>query len=550
MSDQVAEHIESLSIDSAERDKGTLHYTNVIIVGAGPTGLTLALNLASQEIPIKIVERRSSPRDTSRAMTIHARTLEQFDFLGLADEFNQHGIPSKGMIFHFMGKEAGPFLDISVISSPFPYVLIIPQSILECLLLKRLRTEYGIVPEWSSNVVSVRDCGNSVEVDVQTSGSNDSNTYCGDYIVGCDGNRSTVRDAAGLTLDEFQYEDLAFRMMDTKLINFPHDNEWMHYYISKNSFLLVAQLPPGGETGSYRVAMSSSAHEKVHMSDRYMLERELQTHIPEVQFAEPEWSTTWRSWKRLVKSYQKGRIVLAGDAAHVHSPSGGQGVNIGLQDVANLSWRLSFVIKGWAGEEFLTFYDRERRPIGQQVIDATDKMHSIAMAHGKRVEHRLGEMQSHGWLDDVVTGLSGLKYHYKGVVEVPPALALCYSGFGPGERADPCLLVAKDLELRHAIRQANGKLLGIVTPNEDRNKNDNGIRESMMETKGTLEEVNGIWVTIADCNCVLPRNRLIVVRPDGYIVLHCLVSDISKAVSWIRKWLCLTSSSITKILAK
>ncbi len=384
----------------------------ILIVGAGPTGLVLAIELSRRRIPVRLIDRKPEPTRTSRSFTLHARTMEMFEQMGIAERFLADGIRSRGFYFNFRGKDAHPTRDFSDIASRYNYVLVYNQNDTERRLREHLDATYDIRPEWGKEIVALSEDREGFAVTLNDQQQATAEDCHPQWIVGRDGVHSFVRRARDLEFEGENYDGMIMQMMDVELSSFEGGDDWVHYYMSKSNFLLVTKLPGR----NHRVLISDMGEaDRDDVAPREAFQELIDEHVDGVTIADPEWATKWVIWKRLASGYRKGRTLLAGDAAHVHSPSGGQGMNIGMQDAYNLAWKLAFVVRGLAREELLDTYENERQPIGAQAIAGTDAMHDIIMAHGHGMEDRLRLTQQPGWHDEAVNRISGLSYSYRAV---------------------------------------------------------------------------------------------------------------------------------------
>ncbi|GGU60121.1 FAD-dependent oxidoreductase [Streptomyces lavendofoliae] len=358
--------------------------TDVIVVGAGPTGLLLAGDLAAAGLKVTVVERRPPGiSNMTRAFGVHARTLELLDARALADELVKTGTPvARLRLFRRLT------LDLSRLRSRFPFVLITPQYEVEHLLERRAVTA-GAEFRYGTELRALRQNAEVVTAEVTTvDGTRE--TLRARYLVGADGHRSAVRHELGLP---FPGRSVIRSMVlaDVRLAEEP--GELITAGGSGDTFAFVA---PFGD-GWYRV-MGWDRHRQVADSEPVGLDevRDIARRTLGSDFGmhDARWLSRFHSDERQVPAYRTGRVFLAGDAAHVHSPAGGQGLNTGLQDAANLSWKLVSVLRGEAHdpEELLDSYHGERHPVGATVLRSSGALVRLAMAHGpaRRTVRALG----------------------------------------------------------------------------------------------------------------------------------------------------------------
>ncbi|MBE8516853.1 FAD-dependent monooxygenase [Amycolatopsis sp. H6(2020)] len=341
--------------------------TTVAIVGAGPTGLLLAGDLARAGVDVTVLERRGTESNLTRAFGVHARTLEQLDARGLADEVIAGGAPVERLrLFDHLR------IDLSTLPTRFPYLLITPQYNVESALEKRA-TAAGARIVRDAQVTAVHQDADGVELTV------DGATVRADYVVGADGVHSAVRDALGLP---FPGKSVLKSIMlaDVRLTHAPEDV--LAVNAVGDAFAFVA---PFGD-GWHRV-FAWDRREQLPDTAPVTLEqiREVMRRALGTDFGlqEARWISRFHSDERQAPHYRVGRVFLAGDAAHVHSPAGGQGMNTGLQDAANLGWKLAAAVQGWAPDGLLDTYESERHPVGRLVLRSSGAIIRLAMVRSR-----------------------------------------------------------------------------------------------------------------------------------------------------------------------
>ncbi|MFP1628908.1 FAD-dependent monooxygenase [Streptomyces sp. 5K101] len=361
-------------VDQAD---GTASFdTDVIVVGAGPTGLLLAGDLASAGLSVTLVERRPDKiSNITRAFGVHARTLELLDARGLADELVSKGTPVTGMrLFRRLS------LDLGALPSRFPFLLITPQYEVEKLLERRARAagvDFRHGTELTGLDQAPAHAPASATAELRGADGTRS-TLRARYLVGADGVRSGVRTALGLPFPGVSVIR-SIVLADVRLAEEPADLLTVNG--AGDTFAFMA---PFGD-GWYRV-MGWNRSRQVPDSEPVDLDevREIARRALGSDFGmhDARWISRFHSDERQVPAYRAGRVFLAGDAAHVHSPAGGQGMNTGLQDAANLSWKLASVILGLAPdpEALLDSYESERHPVGRMVLRSSGAIVRLAMA--------------------------------------------------------------------------------------------------------------------------------------------------------------------------
>lgn len=382
--------------------------TAVLIVGAGPTGLVLGCQLQARGVDVRLIDALAEPVTTSRAFTIHARTLELLRQLGLAETFMARGHETYSMDYHFPGQTGeAPRLDFRALDCAHPYCLTINQVDTEAILRERF-VELGGVIEWNTRLDSFDAGEQQVVVDVSR-GDGTSETIAASWLVGCDGIASTVRRQLAFEFDGSEYAG-TMRMIDAPLTGYPNPDDAIHYHIAKDHMLLVTKLPGA----NYRVLVSDKSEGVPPEQAREAFQGLLDRHFDgSVQLGEPKWSTNFRISKRLTNQFRRGRVFLAGDAAHVNSPAGGQGMNVAMQDAFNLGWKLAAVSRGECPASLLDSYASERQPVAMQMLEGTSYIHSIIMAHGQGMTERIERMRGGEWNAEAVSQVAGISYTYR-----------------------------------------------------------------------------------------------------------------------------------------
>ncbi|HYV65695.1 MAG TPA: FAD-dependent monooxygenase [Myxococcales bacterium] len=349
--------------------------TDVVIVGAGPTGLALAATLAKSGVDLVLLDRLAEGANTSRAAVVHARTLEVLETLEVSDRLRAEGLVVPKFTIRDRDRE---LLTIRFDRLPtrYPYTLMIPQDRTEAILLGRLRELGGQVHRpWT--VTDVRQDDSGAEVTV--SGNGDApQTIRARYVVGTDGMHSTVRERAGIPFVGGSYEE-SFLLADVRM-RWALDRDEVMLFFSPEGVMVIAPLP--GEHHRI-VATVDEAPENPSLAD---VQRLLDSRGPASGGARIDqlvWSSRFRVHHRVAGTYRAGRVLLAGDAAHVHSPAGGQGMNTGIQDAVALGETLAAVVAGRSGESTLDEYERTRRPIAERVVALADRLTRVATVQGR-----------------------------------------------------------------------------------------------------------------------------------------------------------------------
>jgi 2-polyprenyl-6-methoxyphenol hydroxylase-like FAD-dependent oxidoreductase len=350
--------------------------TDVIIVGAGPTGLSLACQLTRYGIDFVVVEKNAGVTPYSKALGVHARTLEIYEQLDLAREAVGRGTIAGKIRLLEKGEIVGE-VDLSNIGeglSPYPYMLVLEQSANERLLYEYLQN-HGRNVLWQSELKSLSQDEAGVTATVHDN-SGASQIIAGKYLVGCDGPRSPVRNTLGLSFEGSTFERV-FYVADVK-IDWKFSHDALHGCLTRNA--VVAFFPMAGEkhwriVGAFPEEFAKDEGEILYEEIEARIKEESQI---ELDITHVDWFSTYKVHTRHVEKFSSGRCFLAGDSAHIHTPAGGQGMNTGIQDAYNLAWKLAFVLKGAAAERILDTYNEERLPNARRLLQTTDRMFNLA----------------------------------------------------------------------------------------------------------------------------------------------------------------------------
>lgn len=344
--------------------------TEVLIVGAGPTGLVLALWLTRLGIRVRIIDKSAEPSTTSRALAVHARTLELYAQLGIASAIVERGRHVAGVNLWVAGRKAarGTFGNIGTGLSPFPYVLIFPQDEHEKFLVDQL-TSLGVRVERQTEFVNLQQLPNQVLADLKLpDGSRQ--TCRASFLAGCDGAGSPVRHALEINFPGGEYTHL-FYVANVRAHG-PILNGELNVALDKTDFLATFPLHEDGAfrlVGSIRDDAPTLQRDPLSWDDvsKLALDR-LRLTVDHV-----DWFSTYRVHHRVAEHFRQGRVFLLGDAAHVHSPVGGQGMNTGIGDASNLAWKLAAFLRNRADASILDTYEPERIAFARLLLKTTDK---------------------------------------------------------------------------------------------------------------------------------------------------------------------------------
>lgn len=510
----------------------------VLVVGAGAAGTMLTLELARRGVRVRTVDRLPKPAETSRAITVHARTAEILERIDkrLIERYLDRGIHNKGYVLHFVdanGKrsEVRPGIDFTTLDSRYPYILVHRQSETEQYLREYTGAHYGVSPDWNTTCVDVKQDAEGVTATLDSGGALEE-VRC-QYLVACDGPNSRVRAAVGLAQDESDYKGTVLQNLDAYLEGFPDVDDYVHYCAGTDHFIMIVALPGG----FYRLLLSDrgeSAAADVKPEEGFM--RLVHRHFDGVKLGKTVWHSKWQSYVRLAHTYRQGRVFLAGDSAHVHSTTGGQGLNCCMQDAYNLGWKLAFVVKHHARPALLDTYEAERRPIAEQVIWAASSLHEIFMGHGKDIAERAERMRDAGFLDAVVGRCSGISYTYR---DQNAASTTMLGGLAVGDRA-PDVDLGGGHTLYDLTRHPRYTLFVLLAGETGKGRIELELKTLVQRFKSILElRVLPPSGELAQRYGTSTRDRFLLVRPDGYIAFRCLVAEVSQLEFYLTMWFAL-----------
>jgi 2-polyprenyl-6-methoxyphenol hydroxylase-like FAD-dependent oxidoreductase len=348
---------------------GLVDTADVVVVGSGPTGLMLACELALGGAKPRLLEERTDMPNVTRAFAVHARTLELLDARGLADDLMPRGVQ-----VHQVAPPGGLELDLRELPTRYGMVLIVPQSGTEKVLQARA-DELGVEIVRGAEVVGLTQDGDGVTIECANG-----DTVRAAYAVGCDGAHSTVRRLLGIDFVGKQYETHIL-LADVQLSRAP--GETLTGITNEKGVVLVI---PFGD-GWFRAIVWDRLREQAPLREPVTFEeiRDSIQHIAghDYGMTEMRWSSRFLSERRQARHYRKGRVFLAGDAAHVHSPLGGQGMNTGIGDAMNLGWKIGAAVRGSAPPWLLDSYEAERHPVGADVLKLTDAFNQVVLSDSK-----------------------------------------------------------------------------------------------------------------------------------------------------------------------
>ena len=353
--------------------------SDVLIVGAGPTGLVLALWLAKLGVRPRIIDRTAEPGTTSRALAVQARTLELYRQLGLDGAVLERGHKVPAVNLWVRGERAArlPFKTVGEDLTPYSFLEIFPQDQHERRLIERLG-DFGVGVERRTELRGFSDTGTAITA--RLLGPDGREQHCeAAFIAGCDGARSIVRETLGTGYAGGTYRQV-FYVADVELAGPVADGE-LHVDLDEADFLAAFPLAGAGRARLIGTVRDERAQHAEQLRFEDVSSRAIQ-HL-KVQVRQVNWFSTYRVHHRVTEHFRRGRAFLLGDAAHIHSPAGGQGMNTGIGDAINLAWKLAAVQRGDADDRLLDSYEPERLTFARRLVTTTDRVFTFATAEGR-----------------------------------------------------------------------------------------------------------------------------------------------------------------------
>ncbi len=487
----------------------------VVVVGAGPVGVTAAIELARRGVSVRVVSAGAGPSTTSKAMGIHARTLEVLQRTGVSDRLVGLGLPLHSFRIHDQ-RRAIAELPFAEVPSAFPFALSLGQDVTEKVLRDRLQ-EAGVEVEWGTRLVQLEQEDGTVRLTLEQGERR--HEARASWVIGCDGGSSTVRRSSGIAFEGEPFPQwflVADLQVDSPVTAGEAGRSRTNMFFSDEGATAVFPLP---EPGLYRLATAlpqdavpaidddesrgGGGDRGAPTVDLAALEQLWQRRVGRpARLSDPRWISPFQFNSRIAASYRSGRVFLAGDAAHVHSPVGGQGMNTGIQDAVNLTWKLAAVLEG-APEGLLDTYEAERRPVAEDVLhdsrrnavmaSATSPLAKAGRSLALRTVTRVGPVRRR-----FLAGLTMLAVSYPASVlpgRPAPTGSRPRWAPGPGHRAP-------DGDV--SLRGCPARLLGLLAPHghalvsfdAGRADHDNSLADLLPEIRTGHDLVSEIHVVV------------------------------------------------------
>ncbi|WP_404321232.1 FAD-dependent monooxygenase [Arthrobacter luteolus] len=548
---------------SYANNDGMNYDVDVLIVGAGPTGLALAAQLAGYGTSFRIIDRRQGPSTQSRALAVQPRTLEALRPFGISAAMASRGTPAHQLKLHLPEETVSVGLfDVGIEDSAHQQLLFLPQSETEQILLTYLASR-GVRVERGAELLELERlvpddpfAGMEARVQRQDRGIDRIRAR---YIVGADGAESTVRRRAGMDFRGSGYAD-TFVLADLEVDG--ADPGAVHAYPTEDGFMVLFPL---GRPASWRMISLKERGDNSAVTLESLQAVADRFSGGGLVLHDPKWISSFRLSHQMAEFFQSGSVFLAGDAAHVHSPIGGQGMNTGIQDALNLGWKLALGARGLAADELIDSYDAERRPVARGIVGFTDRLFKLATSRSglkklprtKLLPALAPSIAANERLRSrAFRTMSQLGIHYRSSTMTESALnrrpALLASGPRPGDRLPDAVVHYQEKERRlQDLVAAPGFHLLLTGPGwpEDTPQQIHAalaglgqlltVQRLVVGSKltasgpGIIEDVSGL--AFERLGLSPRRPEVLVIRPDGYIGYRSSGTDITGAVAYLER---------------
>ncbi len=525
----------------------TKQATDVLIIGAGPSGLTLAVALAQLGISIRIIDKAPQPKGEPRAAIIWQRAQEQLGMLGVTQKLLPLGNTLSAMDVYGDGKRMGE-IRVGNMESPYPHPLIVEQHVTERILNERLQ-ELGATVEWGLAATEIQLLDDRAVVTTDKFGGC-KDTIMASWVVGCEGSNSLVRKAAGIAFRGRRRRNLQVLQINASAKwRYPRQPERGMYFLKPGVTLGCFPL---ADTGAWRFFAYTTDPDPTRTEPPTL--DEMQAVIADVACApelrltptEPHWLRRARFQDRVASTLRHGRALLVGDAAHVWAPIGGHGMNTGMRGACNLAWKLAAVIKGEAADSLLDTYSVEQRAMAKTIIretrlDLVEHLHSRAGLSA--MEFALPALLNYEplqhWMDNTLSDTQ--LRHAESALTGPGSLKTPRSKFRTGDRFPP-LELARLLEGQLAHESASGAygswLVIAASPDDgDDNSAVEGLRALAANYSAPIQIATAPRTGERAIGSTDLGGRVIVLRPDGYIGMIAGAGDLEGVRSYFDQYL-------------
>jgi 2-polyprenyl-6-methoxyphenol hydroxylase-like FAD-dependent oxidoreductase len=499
---------------------------DVIVVGAGPVGLALAIGLTRRTLKVRVVDKAAETKREARAAVIWPRAREVLADFGVEEVFERASNELRSVVVYADGDRLGE-LRLGRLVTAYPFPLVVEQDATERLLAEHLQ-ELGVRVEWRTELTGVRSFDDRVETTLKRADGT-TETAVGGWVVGCEGSRSVVRECLGIPFEGARRKNLQVVQIDaTPRWRYPESPERGYFFLAADASLGCFPVPEGG----WRFFAFTTDPDPARKEPPTLEEmREFIASVartPELELSNPRWFNRARFQDRIAGTLRRGRALLAGDAAHVWAPIGGHGMNVGLQDAHNLAWKLAAVHRGEATEDLLDTYSEEQREMARAVIremklNVLERPNPSALVPALKILMPLG--LSLGTVQGRIEfALSDLGMHRRKSRLSRQRVSLRRPR--AGDRAPNVAVVAdgRRTDLHGLLSPEHWTLL--LRPGREVSKAAGRAREAVASVKAPIRAAS---VSPADANARRALGRreglLMLVRPDGYVGLAARMDD-------------------------